>query len=291
MARQISTIQTQIISSLQANTITAPLVSNPSLVSKWRLFTWIVAVANNLLEQLTDIFTTEVEEIAQGGITGTGAWLRQQVLNFQFGYIITINPTTFSASYSTIDTTAQLITRCSVVQSSNFTVNIKIATGQTGSLAPATNDQISALVAYLDEIDFAGVGFSIINDNADLLYVAGTVFYNGQYIGVIKPTVIAALNNYSASLSSATNFNGTVALKDVENAILDVPGVTDVFLTDVWVRPAALNGVPTTFGDGSEVKLLVSSAEIARNTGTASGYIVNEPSPNDFDTVLQFIVG
>jgi len=291
MARSIATIQQQIINTIQANSTISSLNQNTSNVAIWKLFTWITAVAINLLEQLTDIFTGEVETIASQGITGTGAWLRQQVLNFQFGYIVQFNTTTFSPSYSTIDTTAQVITRCSVTQSANFTVNVKIATGQTGSLAPATTPQLQALTGYLDELGFAGVGFQIINQNPDYLYVAGTVFYNGQYVGSIQTAVIAALNNYMATLSSAENFNGNVDLLQVENAILNVPGVTDVFLSDVWLRPYAVNGAPTTYGDSSETKLKVSSADIFRNTPTVAGYIINEPAPHDFASALTFSVG
>lgn len=280
MARSITQIQNQIIANIQGNATLSGLTS-ASNAAIWRLLTWIVAVAINLLEQLTDIFTTEIEGIASSAITGNAAWLRQQVLNFQFGYVITINPQTFAPSYTVIDTSTQVVQFCSVTIASNNIVNVKVA--GVGP-APISSPQEDALNSYLTEINFAGVGFNLINDNPDRLYIQATIYYNGQYVNVIQANVIAALTAYCTALSNATNFDGEVKVSAIEQTILGVAGVEDVDLINVYCRP-----VGASFGSGL---LMVTGGTLNYlNYTTAAGYIIPEDTSGEtFANSLTFTI-
>lgn len=273
MARTIATIQNQIIANVQSNSNLSGLnsVSNTAI---WRLLTWVVAVAINLLEQLWDIFQSEIETTAADSITGNAAWLRQQVLNFQYDpttpQVIQIDPTTFVPAYPVIDATKQIVSRCSVVQAANNVVNIKVATGEPPT--QLNSSQQTSLQAYLNAINFAGVQFLLINLLPDLLYVNATVYYDGQYDSSIRTTVPAALNNYCATLSSATNFNGIIKASAIEDAILAVPGVKDVVLQNVSIRDNNIPWLSGTYIVQNYAEQFSNNAEYT----TASGYVVGE---------------
>ncbi len=285
MARTIATIQNQIIANIQANSALRGLNSTSS-TAIWNLLTWIVATAINLLEQLWDIFQTEIETTAADSITGNAAWLRQQVLNFQYDpntpQVIQINPVTFVPAYPTVDATKQIVTRCSVVQNGNNVVNVKVAKNEPPTQLDTVTEQL-ALQAYLNAINFAGVQFLLVNQPPDLLYINATVYYDGQYVNAITSTLPAALNNYCATLSSAANFNGTIEVSAIEAAILAVPGVKDVVLQNVSVRANSVSW-------GSGTPLVISSTEQGEGEQiTLSGYVIGETTTgNTFTDSISY---
>lgn len=74
--------------------------------------------------------------------------------------------------------------------------------------------------------------YLLINDLADRLFIQAQVYYNASYSGVIQATMSTAINNYLSGLP----FNGVVTISALEEAMLAVPGVTDVVLQNVYWR-------------------------------------------------------
>lgn len=268
MARKISVIQDQIIASKDAEAALASL-NSPSQVAIWRVWTFIQAVAINLMEQVIDIYVAFIEsKIAKAG-AGTLPWIRDRILEFQAGDNVTYSDGVIS--YPTVDATKQIITRCSVTQDTNRTIKVKVAKSEPP--AALSGPELLELTYYGRQIQFAGTQMNFVSETADKLYVLGEVFYDGQFATSIESEVIAALDAYCSSLSSATNFNGTVLASAIETAILQVPGVKDVNISQIAARPSG-----TAFASRTIIYDLPTGINI-KMYETFAGYIVQETDP------------
>jgi hypothetical protein len=279
MSRSISEIQQQMLDNIAADTTLGTLLTSTSKRAIYRLFTYIVAVAINTLEQLIDIFTASVEDIASKAAPATSAWLQNQILKFQYSATTpqVIQLIDFAPAYPIVDETLRIISRCSVSTNLSSSVLIKVATGATPAALSAP--QLSALQSYVSQIGIAGVNYSVTSDVSDKLYVQANVYYLGQYSAVISANVVAAIEAYL----SAIPFNGQVKITDIEDAITGVEGVTDVVLVNVRAR-----GNSTAFASGSF--LVQNQQTIGRLWATVAGYIVGETTAsNTLTDTLTFI--
>jgi hypothetical protein len=279
MARQISEIQQQMLDNIAADSVLSPLLTSTSKRAVYRLFTYVVAVGINALEQLMDIFTADVEAVAAAAAPATPAWLQDQIFKFQYSATTpqVVQLINFAPAYPVIDETLQIITRCSVTTNLSNSVIIKVATGEPP--AALSSPQLSALQSYVTQIGVAGVVYNVISQASDKLYVQANVYYQGQYSAVIKADVIAAIENFLAAIP----FNGQVKITDLEDAIKAVEGVTDVVLVNVRARA---NG--TAFASGSY--LVQNQQTISRLWGTVAGYMVGETTTgNTLNDSLTFI--
>lgn len=278
MAYSISDIQNQILNAA-ANQPTLSGLTSPSQVSIYNLWSYITAVGINIEENLWDNFQAQLENQILAAPVGTDSWLNSQVFLFQYNatspQIVTLN-SGFTPSYPVINTNDQIITRSSVITQQNRIVNIKVATSNPPQALSTL--QKSALQSYLDTINFAGVQYNVISLPADILLVGATIYYNGQYSSTIQQTCLNAFNNYMANVP----FNGYVVVSQIEQALLAVPGVEDVVLNNVAIRP---DGVPLS----NTTYLVQNDLELQRRNSMYAGYVVNESSPNDFLSLSVFI--
>jgi hypothetical protein len=136
------------------------------------------------------------------------------------------------------------VARCSVTESADRrNVLVKVAKSVSGVLSPLTDEERNALTSYVGVIQFAGIPIQVISLNADRLRVGAQVYYNGQYVeSVVKAKVIQAVNDFLANL----DFNSTVKLTALVDAIQRVEGVDDVKLVEVKGRAQqdSLNAAP-----------------------------------------------
>ena len=283
MARSISLIQAQILDSVRADPTLNPLLTSTSKRAIYRLWAFIVAVAINILEQLIDIFTAYIEKVAASAAANNAAWLQDQILKFQYSatnpqIIQLIN---FAPSYPIVDETLRIVTRCSITTDLANNVLIKVAKGDPPEAL--TVDEVSALQSMVDITAVPGITYVVKSTDADEIYIEAEIFYLGQYGAAIVDLVITAINNFLATASSASNFNGKIKVSDLEAAIRNVSGVTDVLLKNVFVRAAS-----TPFADGTA--LVLNNQVVSRLWNTVSGYIIGESSTGKtFSDTLQFI--
>ena len=265
MARQISIIQQQLLDNITADTTLSPLLTSTSKRAIYRLFTYIVAVAVNTLEQLIDIFTITLEAVATSAAPSTPSWLQAQILKFQYSLTVpqVIQLINFAPAYPVVDTTLQIITRCSVTTNLSNSVVIKVAT--LNPPTALTAGQISSLQSYINQIGIAGINYTIASTLSDKLYCQASIYYQGQYSNVIVLNVQNAINNFLASIP----FNGVMKISDLEGAIRTVTGVNDVIFNNVQTRSDA-----TAYGSGTY--LIQNNQVIARLWNTISGYMVPE---------------
>lgn len=268
MARTVNQIQQSIIDAVTADTTLGPALTSTSKRAIWRLWTFVVAAAIAMHEQLIDIFSANVEAVAAAAAPASYSWLQAQIFKFQYSTTTpqTVQFINFAPSYPIIDSTLQIITRCSVTTSLSNSVLIKVAKGATPG--PLSSPEITALTAYVNPpfgIGVAGINYIVSSKNPDQLYIQASIFYQGTYSSVIQVNVINAINDYLAALP----FNGQMKISDLEQAVRSVPGVNDVVLVNVSARPDA-----TAFGSGTF--LVQGNNVMSRLWNTVSGYIISE---------------
>lgn len=264
MARSINEIQQSIIATVQAT----PELAAASSTSKraiWRLWTYVVAVAINFLEQLNDIFKAEVESIVSLAAPQTAQWLQDKVFKFQYS---TTDPQIIQLidlvpQYPTVNSALRIVSRCSVKKTIINTVLVKAA--KETPPTPLDSLEIDALQSYIDIIGVAGINYVIESKDSDKLYIQADIYYNGSYSSVISSTVITSIENYLAAIP----FDGLVKLLDLEIAIRNTIGVNDVVFKNVKARPDTLPLSSATY-------LVLNSTVVSRQFPTISGYIVGE---------------
>ncbi len=278
MARQIATIQNTIITQVQATPELAQ-ANSTSNRAIWRLWTFIVATAVNILEQLMDTFTGTMNTLAAQAVPGTPAWVQAQVFKFQYSTVTPyqVQLLNLIPTYSVIDPTSQIITRCSVKTDLAGNVNIKVAK-QNPPIALITAE-LNALQSYMNTVGYAGINYNVISLNPDQIMIAANIYYKGQYNAVIAGNVTTAITAFLASLP----FDGSLRISDLEIAIKNVVGVNDVVLTGVRVRRDV-----DVFAAGTD--LVLGSQTISRLYSSVAGYLVAETtSGQTLTNTLNFI--
>lgn len=265
MARSVDEIQAAIITDVQAQPELATVATNTSKRAIWRLWTYIVAAAINLLEQIIDIFKTQTETTVSLAAPETTQWLQDKVFKFQYDattpqvlQLIDLVP-----QYPTVDTTKRIVTRCSVKTDLNNSVKIKVA--KSSPPDALTSTELDALQSYVDILGVAGIYYVVTSQAADKLLVYADIYYTGSYSAVISNNVIAAIEGYFASLP----FDGAMKLTDLLEAIRAVAGVTDVVFRNVQAREDG-----TTVTNGTD--LVLNNQIVGRLWNTVAGYIVGE---------------
>jgi len=250
---------------------------SPSLVSIWSNFISTFATEIKTLQELMNIFQTEIETVVEKAIPGTASWIRSMALKFQYD---ASNPqaaqinSDFSIGYPTIDSTLQIVKYCAVVPYAGI-VNIKVAKGTTPT--PLAALELTAFQAYTDLFMAAGSSVNIISVATDIIRIDAEIFFNGQYASdmVAGGTVETAILNYLANLP----FNGVVKVSDIEKVIMTVPGVTDVTFSQVSATPTG----------GAPINMILANTEYVRTYQTYSGSIANDPA-NPLATSLTYTV-
>lgn len=215
-----------------------------SSVSVFNTFIDVVSSMINLSEIIIDGFKEEITTIANRSFSGNSQWLRQQMLNFQFGDVITLDDD-FVPVYPVVNPANRIITRVAVTDRSGGGVNIKVAKGVPPTLEPLDNVEIQAVKDYYfgtitqEGIGFAGIVANFISADPDRMKVGATIYYQGQFDETtVKTNVIAAIDNFFATFADDA-FDGTIFMIRLTDAIQSVIGVTRIVYTDVKARDAA----------------------------------------------------
>lgn len=276
MARTLEAIKTEIKTEIRTYSSLDDYLfpeEGGSQVSVFNVIIAVVAMAMFTLETLIDVLRSEIQEIADRAPSGNAKWLQQQILNFQYGDVVTI--TDFVPGYATVDESARIVTRCSVKQLTSGVVAIKVAKGTAPSLGPLSAPELAALKNYYygtsttEGIGFAGVTATFINLDPDRMRVQATVYYLGQYVEAdVKTAVIDAIDNFFATFADDA-FDGTVFMIKLVDAVQQVPGVSRFVLSNIKARAATV---------------ALGSATTIDNQGyytTVAGYIISEDTASN----------
>lgn len=235
MARSTATIQAT-MDAEQALQTDLTTLNSPSQTAIYRLWKFITSTIINYLEQLWDIYKAELETQISAAAVGSNAWLQSKVMKFQYSastpQVLAVD-SNFAINYPTIDTTLQIITRCSVTTTSQRVCLVKVA--KSDPTVALSAPELSSLSGFLSDLNFAGVNYVAQSLTSDKIYIDADIYYNGQYASTISANVITAINAYLASIP----FDGKIKLMSLIDAIQAVTGVTDVVLKNVAIRADA----------------------------------------------------
>lgn len=235
MARSIATIQAT-MDAEQALQTDLTTLNSPSQTAIYRLWKFITSTIINYLEQLWDIYKAELETQISAAAVGSNAWLQSKVMKFQYSastpQVLAVD-SNFAINYPTIDTTLQIITRCSVTTTSQRVCLVKVAKSDPPVALSAP--ELSSLSGFLSDLNFAGVNYVAQSLTSDKIYIDADIYYNGQYASTISANVIDAINAYLAAIP----FDGKIKLMSLIDAIQAVTGVTDVVLKNIAIRADA----------------------------------------------------
>ena len=261
MARDVTTIQQDIIADLVASAAAVGVTVDPTTWSDYdyrQLLTFVAASAAATTEQLWDASTADNEAEIAAGAPSTAPWLQYQVLNvFQYDATTAQIPEldeitgTFAPFYQIVDPTKRIVTQCAIVPSVLGTFSVKVAKGGTTPVALTTGStsELSALQSFLNLINIPGIIINASTGNADKIFVGGNVTYSGAYNSVIQANVVSAITNYFLSIptSGIAGVNSPVGLMritDLIAAVRNVQGVIDFELINVGARQDGTSFVP-----------------------------------------------
>lgn len=244
MARTIEVIQQQIIDNLAIGGI---LVSNDKF-SRRRIWTYVVAYCIWILENIMDVFKTEVNKTIAQKNPHTKNWYKNTVLAYLHGFVVdakTLQYNLTGVSDAVVEA-AQIVKYCAVADG-NESLNIKIAKQVSGELQPLTASELAGLQDYMEDDKVgqkdAGVFINFINDPADNVQLTYDVFVNPSVIDTTGVNILTgvkvvelAIHNYLKSIE----FNGLFAPQLLEDKLRDeVEGVELVKLRRANVKAAA----------------------------------------------------
>jgi len=271
MARTIAEIQNSIIASKDSYANLSGL-NSPSQTSKWRLFTYIVAVAISFLEQIIDIFKVEIETKLVNKVSGTAQWIKNNLFLFQYDattpQIVQIDAD-YKISYPVFNESLQIISQVALEVLDNNLIQIKVA--KETPPVPLTTIEKTAVEGYLDEIMPAGIQTTVISEISDKIVIKANVYYNGMYSSIIQTNVEGAINNYLENLP----FGGKFVVSELQDKIMGVAGVKDVDLDRIQARRDYQTFV---YGGNYQIYRLEGSTADVNNRfyNTYAGYVVPE---------------
>ena len=280
MARSIATIKAEMVAAKNADSTLSGLTST-SATALWNLLFYVVAVSINILEQILDIFKSDLEVIAAKNVPGTPTWLQTKVLEFQYSASDpqVVQLVNFIPTYPTINTELRIVKACAIVEQTNRLVKIKVAKGSP--LEPLSSTELTSLKNYIHDIKFAGVLTDTISLNPDRLKVNATIYFKGQFVeATVKQAVIDAIDAYLLTLP----FNGVIKITSLQNAIEVVSGVDDVVINNVTLRPFA-----TPLISPNVIKMVFDSKTLEKSRETEAGYAISEDTTGNelTDTIIM----
>lgn len=267
-------------------------LTSTSKASIWRNMLFIFAYITDLISQMLNQHSSEMDEKIKTQKTHRLEWIQMQFLNFQYGFDLLPESDLFDNTGATDEDIeiSKEIKYCAVSKADDKSgVIIKIATEVDGELWRMPDDKMEAVAAWWDEAGGCGVDYTIINYLPDLLKLNIRIFRdplvldaNGMVRGVVNGgtyPVKTALQEFMKELP----FNGELRLQELANKLESVQGVKLVQIDHAqssWIDPA-LNG----YGDYITIDV---------RTIPASGYfkltLDQDPEYDNNLTSIQYVV-
>lgn len=239
MARQINDIKLAITNSFIENETLAKLYgldqsksfeSQFSKVSFESLFFDVISITLFVFESILDKHFSDVSQKLTEEKAHTARWYRSKALAFQYGFDLKQD----SDEFNNIDYTTDQITSSKIVKYSAVTENedsrliVKIAGENNGELSQLNNQEVTSFREYMSEIRDAGVKLTVINYEADKLFLELQINYDplvlsstGQHLVNANYPVIDAVKEYMKELP----FNGELILAHLVDKLQQVEGV------------------------------------------------------------------
>jgi hypothetical protein len=208
-------------------------VSIESAIISLVAFTWY------LLEQIMATFRTEIDTRIENAYLASIPWYYSKCLEYQHGYNLEFNPSTYRFEYATTVPDAKIVRFAAVRQVQDTVTKLQIYTNKEGK-EPLTTDEHNAFMAYIAQVGAAGIHYQFINLPPDRLEITLQVIFNplvldstGAKLTDGTYPVRQALQNYVDSIT----FGGMANRQHLVDAIQRAEGVADVILTSIYHAP------------------------------------------------------
>lgn len=183
MARPIADIQADIVQRVQSDTTLSPLLTSTSVTAIWRLWTYVVAVAIWLHEQVWERYRADTLEAVAALKPHTLRWYRQKALDFQLGRALEAGKDTYdNTGLSAEDIEAERVVKYAAANEKDGQVIIKVAKDVGGEITPMLVGELLALLAYMVDIKDAGVLIQVRGVPSDRLKVKADVYYDATVL-------------------------------------------------------------------------------------------------------------
>lgn len=245
MARTITNIQQSIIDNINSNATLNAQLTSTSATAIWRLWTYIIAVSIWALENLFDLFKSDVDETIAAMKPHSLQWYAEKSKAFQYGYSLPADTDKYDNTGidDALIEASKIVDYAAVVEQQRG-IRIKVAEDNGTDLEALITAELNAFKAYMERIKDAGVKLTITSTAADLLKLNLTIKYDalvllptgGRIDGTSTAPVKEAIKAYLKNLP----FNGILSTMKLIDAIQAVEGVKDLSLNNIQAKYGAL---------------------------------------------------
>ena len=250
MARSINEIYKEIVAEKDKRLELSEYKSD-SKVSVINGIAWFVSAAIYSFETIMDTFIIDINDIIKDRINGTPSYYVNAALKYQHGDKLKIKDDGLGFGYEKTDETKRII--------------LKVATGTNGKLSPLTEDQLTQVTAYINQIKFAGTYIEVVSRKGDIIIPRLTVFYDGS---VMEEAMRSALDDALNKFIMETKFNSAIYVSSIVSCLMAVEHVTDVYM-DVNAVPQQGVYIVSYESDGTQSE----EKRVGRMTYASSGFL------------------
>jgi hypothetical protein len=195
------------------------------------IFFFIVAYPIWWAYQLFDKHKSDVAQILREQTPGTAGWYAWKAKQFQFGMALVTETDYYDNSELTdeqIEAIKVVKYAASVESLDKSILYLKVA-GGSDTRTQITAPQLTAFKAYMNEVQYAGVRLSVINDPADKMNLVIDIYYDPEILdetgrrldGTAENPVRNAIENYLNNLP----FNAMFTKQALIDSLQAVSGV------------------------------------------------------------------
>jgi len=208
-----------------------------SAVSLENIIFFDVATAMFVMQELFERFKIDVTEILNAQLPGTVNWYAYKAKLFQYGKELVPELVPETDYYNNTGKTAEQIAGMRIVKyaaaveaKDKSILYLKIATDNgDDERKPLSPEQLIAFKKYLNEVQYAGVRISVINDPADEMKLQIDIYYDPLVLdetgsrldGTADTPVQDIIRNYLKNLP----FNGTYTNQGLVDTLQAINGV------------------------------------------------------------------
>lgn len=249
MSRSINEIQQTILdakassielSALEVLTTSEQTVSGANSTSKvavWRLWVWIVAFAQFVMEKYWETFKAEMESRIASSRIHTPKWYRQKALDFMLGKDLVPDKDYYDTTGMSVQeiANAKIVSNAAtvrVLQNGYGTLRIKVVGTLNNQYAQIDGNSLASLNSYFNNnIADAGTLVTVTSGPPDLLKLELDIYYNPLILGpdgkrldqpgLPEPT-ITQIENYLKSIDFE---NGKLVITHLVDKLQQVPGI------------------------------------------------------------------
>lgn len=213
-----------------------------SKVAQWRLWLWIMAVASWVVETFFDKHKADIQALLAAKRPHTPRWYAEESKKYQYGYEMIWADNQYS--YEVDDPTSRII-KYAAASEKQGKVILKVAKEVNGAKTPLSSVEKITFERFWDKWRDAGVKIMVVSQPADILKINITIVRDRLVLDaqnrLLRDASVYPIKNAIDNYASSLEFDGTIKLSKLIDAIQAAEGVLDVKLASAYWKPAGGN--------------------------------------------------